>query len=131
MKFKRLIPELKVSNLEASKALYLDGLGFRIRYERPEDKFAFIELDGSQIMLYESLSGSWNTGGLVYPFGRGINLQMIVNDVDKLYERVKKKNLVLFQEMSREKYSEWLVEEFLVQDPDGYLLRFQQEVKSK
>lgn len=41
MKFNSLIPELSVSNIEKSKSFYI-SLGFRIMYERKEDKFCFL-----------------------------------------------------------------------------------------
>lgn len=43
---------MSVTNLNSSLNFY-KILGFKINYERPEDKFAFISLDGSQIMLQE------------------------------------------------------------------------------
>ena len=52
MKFNRLIPELSVSNIEISKRFYLQ-IGFHIVYERKEDKFAFLELEGNQLMIEE------------------------------------------------------------------------------
>ena len=52
MKFNKLIPELSVTDIEVSKEFYL-SLGFHIVYERIDDKFAFIELDGNQMMIEE------------------------------------------------------------------------------
>ena len=46
MKFNALIPELSVSDIEKSIYFYIDVLGFKIEYERPENKFVFISLDG-------------------------------------------------------------------------------------
>ena len=51
MKFNSLIPELSVSNIERSKDFYL-SLGFKIRYERKENKFCFIELEENQIISF-------------------------------------------------------------------------------
>lgn len=42
MKFNKLIPELSVSNINRSKDFYL-LLGFKVVYERVEDKFVFLE----------------------------------------------------------------------------------------
>ena len=47
--FNSLIPELSVSNIDISKKFYLD-LGFEIIYERPENKFCFLQLENNQIM---------------------------------------------------------------------------------
>ena len=126
MKFNKLIPELSVSNIENSKQFYLK-LGFKIIYERKEDKFVFIEFQGNQIML-EEINNNWNTGKLEYPFGRGINISMTVNNINEYYNDLKNKEVTFFEDIMVNKYrvDEEIYEdiEFLIQDPDGYLLRF-------
>ena len=84
MKFNKLIPELSVTNIDKSKEFYLN-LGFKIMYERKEDKFAFLELEGNQLMI-EEINDNWNIGKLEYPFGRGINISMTVSDIDNYYQ---------------------------------------------
>lgn len=54
MKFNTLIPELEVLNIKASKNFYIEVLGFKLEYERKEDKFVFLSKDGSQLMLEET-----------------------------------------------------------------------------
>lgn len=126
IKFNSLIPELSVSNIENSKKFYQE-LGFKIIYERPEDKFCFIQLEENQIMI-EEINGNWNVGELKYPYGNGINISMSIKDVEELYNSLKNKNIKFFIDL---KISEYKVndtvfrdKEFLIQDPDGYLLRF-------
>ena len=126
MKFNSLIPELSVVNIQRSREFYLN-IGFKIKYERQEDKFIFFELENNQIML-EEINDNWNVGKLEYPFGRGINISMSIKDIDSYYEMLQKKNIKFFQKL---KVSEYKVnddiyydKEFLIQDPDGYLLRF-------
>ena len=126
MKFNSLIPELSVSNIEISKKFYL-ALGFQIKYERKEDKFCFLELEENQIMI-EEINNNWNTGTLEYPFGRGINISMTVTDVSALYNYLQKQQIKIFRELKTDEYRvEDIIykdQEFLIQDPDGYLLRF-------
>lgn len=126
MKFNSLIPELSVSNIEISKKFYL-ALGFQIKYERKEDKFCFLELEENQIMI-EEINNNWNTGTLEYPFGRGINISMTVTDVSALYNNLQKQQIKIFRELKTDEYRvEDIIykdQEFLIQDPDGYLLRF-------
>ena len=50
----RLIPELDVSDLDRSLAFYVDVVGFRVLYDRPEERFAFLDLDGARLMLEEA-----------------------------------------------------------------------------
>ena len=127
MKFNALIPELSVSDIEKSIYFYIDVLGFKMEYERPENKFVFLSLDGCQLML-EQINGNWSVGQLEYPFGRGMNLEMTVSDVDSLYQRVLNHQVPVFRELTVHEYREndeiIIQKEFLVQDPDGYLLRF-------
>ena len=40
----RLTPELSVRDFATSLEFYTQGLGFTVRYERPEEGFAFFEL---------------------------------------------------------------------------------------
>ena len=133
MKFNALIPELSVKDIERSKWFYLEILGFQLEYERTNDKFVFLSLDGAQIM-FEKINGYWNTGLLKYPFGRGINFQIKADDIQPIVERLIQNEISLFREptVSEYKTNETVIKEieFLVQDPDGYLLRFSQEISS-
>jgi hypothetical protein len=47
----RLVPELKVNDLETSLRYWRDLVGFSIRYSRPKEGFAYLDLDGAQLML--------------------------------------------------------------------------------
>lgn len=126
IKFNSLIPELRVTNINKSIDFYLN-LGFKVIYERPEDKFAFLELEENQIMIEEDLE-EWKTASLEYPFGRGINISMTVKDIDTLYKQVNDKHIKLFEPLQVNEHrindEISLDKEFLIQDPDGYLLRF-------
>jgi len=133
MKFNGLIPELSVSNIDNSKKFYVDVLGFNLEYERVADKFAFLSYGDTQIMI-EEINGQWNTEELQYPFGRGINFQIDTDDVYKISNNLTENNINLFRDIMESRYvcgSEVVFEkEILVQDPDGYLLRFSQtEIK--
>ena len=126
MKFNSLIPELSVTDIEKSKKFYLN-LGFKIMYERKEDKFCFLYLEDNQIMI-EEINNNWNVGEMKYHFGNGINISMTVSDIDSFYENIISKKFVLFRKIKTSKYrvDDIIYEdkEFLLQDPDGYLLRF-------
>ena len=133
MKFNAIIPELTVKDIERSKWFYIEILGFQLEYERTNDKFAFLSFDGAQIMI-EEINGYWNTGLLEYPFGRGSNFQIKAHDIQPIVERLIQNEILLFREPTANEYisNEIVIKEleFLVQDPDGYLLRFSQEISS-
>ncbi len=133
MGYPKLVPELYCSDLSASLAFYVDLIGFKIMYDRPEDGFAYLDYDGAHLMLEETPEGStsdrsWWTAKPEKPYGRGINLQIEVSDVDVLYIAVNQVAHPLFRPMEDRWYrmdaAETGVRQFLVQDPDGYLLRF-------
>lgn len=135
MKFNCLIPELRVFDLEKSKKFYTEILGFKVEYLRSD--FAMVVLGECQIMLQQltlpSVKGSWNvTDDMKYPLGRGINFQIILPDIMPIYNSLKQNNVPIFIDMLVSHYKEnnivYNVKEFLVQDPDGYLLRFQQDI---
>lgn len=131
MGFNRLIPELTVRSIEKTKRFYVDLLNFRLEYERVEDKFAFVSFEGSQFMFEELHEDGWNIAEMVYPFGRGINFSMEVDDIDAIYEKLISCEYPLYRPLMVNKYEsndEYIEQkEFLVQDPDGYLLRFTKE----
>jgi catechol 2,3-dioxygenase-like lactoylglutathione lyase family enzyme len=49
-----LVPELSVSDLSASLSFYVGLLGFRIEYDRPEERFAALSFGAAHIMLEEA-----------------------------------------------------------------------------
>lgn len=131
VKLNALIPELSVSDINRSLDFYLNILSFKLVYQRKDDKFALISLNNSQIMI-EEINGNWETGILEYPFGRGVNFEIGVEDVDKLYENIKKQNYKIKIEIQENWYKANNIligqKEFLIMDPDGYLLRFAQSL---
>ena len=129
-----LVPEFLVSDLEESLAFWCGLIGFRVLYDRPEEKFAYLDLDGAQVMLEENAPGvrHWITGTLDKPFGRGINFQIEVDDMEGTLDRLRKAGWPLFMEPEEKWYrladKETGQRQFLVQDPDGYLLRLVHDI---
>ncbi|GAW65153.1 Bleomycin resistance protein [Ligilactobacillus acidipiscis] len=127
MNFNKTIPELSVFDINKSKNFYLNVLGAKIEYERQEDKFVFLSLEENQLMLEEIHDNGWNIGELTYPLGQGINISLEIKNVDSIYQRVKEHNITLYRDMKISHYTganEIIKQkEFLLQDPNGYLLR--------
>jgi lactoylglutathione lyase len=134
MPYAALVPELKVSNFEQSLAFYLDCAGFEILYARPEEDFAYLSLGRAELMI-ERDDGGWRTGPLERPYGRGINLQIEVPDVDAVYRRFTARDyqiMVPLEERWYRRDDAYLGQkQFLVQDPDGYLLRFGEDLGTR
>ncbi len=125
-----LIPELDVSDLDASLAVYTDVFGFTVRVLRPEERFAYLIRENVHLMLEEAAGPGrrLRTAPLEHPFGRGMNLQIRVSDVAALYETVQQSGLPVVVPLEERWYRENRVargnRQFVVADPDGYLLRF-------
>lgn len=131
----KIVPELYCTNITENLTFFVDVLGFEIKYERKAEEFAYLSRDGVDIML-EGLGGKsrkWIVAELEAPFGRGINLQIDVNGVSELYNSV----LVhhpddVFLPLETQNYEcvgETVSQmQFVVKSPDGYLLRFCEEL---
>ncbi len=133
MKWSKLVPELTVSNFAESIRFYTGILGFEVMFSRSDSaEFAYLEFEGSQLMLEEFHLDGWNVAGLEKPYGRGVNFQIECSDADELRGRLSGSAYPLYREIE----DVWRdtgdtitgSREFLVRDPDGYLLRFSQHL---
>lgn len=124
----RLVPELLVRDIGRSLAFYVDVCGFRVLWQRPGDGFAYLEREGAELMLEEPRGRVFLAGPLAPPYGRGMNLQIEVADIGALHGAVLAAGLALFLPLEDRWYRTGAAEsgnrQFVVQDPDGYLLRF-------
>ena len=130
-----LVPELTVAQLDESLRFY-EAAGFSVRFRREDPPFAYIELGDAQLMLEQEAQDRWEVGTLDRPLGRGVNFQVEVDDVETTCSSVQRAGYKLFAELEENWYpTEPGVREgqreFLVQDPDGYLLRFAQYLGSR
>jgi catechol 2,3-dioxygenase-like lactoylglutathione lyase family enzyme len=124
----KLVPELICSDLPRSLRFYTELAGFRVLYERPEERFAFLDRDGAQLMLEQPTGRAFVAGELAHPYGRGMNLQIEVSDVDALCARLAASGARIHLPLEEKWYRRGDVElgnrQLVVEDPDGYLLRF-------
>ncbi len=132
-----LTPELKVTDFKISLDFYTKLAGFEVLYDRPEEDFAMLGINGARIMI-EGLtdkSRAWKVGTIEKPFGRGMHFQIEVSNVQDVYQNFKDANWPIFFEMEEKWYrvndKELGNKQFLVQDPDGYLLRFFQDLGTR
>ncbi|MGB8814186.1 MAG: VOC family protein [Paracoccaceae bacterium] len=127
-----LMAEMMVSDFSTSLAFWTGPLGFDIAFTRPAQKLACLQrADGAQVMIYQR-DGDWETGPLATPFGRGAVIQVYVENVDEMATAFRAINHPFYVE-PREKWRDWGdrlggQREFLVQDPDGYLIMIAQRI---
>lgn len=136
-KMNALVPELIVSDLQQSLSFYCDVLGFKVEYERAEDKFAFLSFGRSQIMLEQDWHSEspWRVEPLEPPYGRGMNLSIECPDALALVAALQAAGWPLRQAPEERWYRSddrhVGQRNFLVLDPDGYLLRFAEDIGTK
>lgn len=124
----RLVPELLVSDIGRSLDFYLGICGWRVLWQRQAEGFAYLAREGAELMLEEPRGRTFLAGPLEHPYGRGMNLQTQVDDVDALYASVLAAGLVPLLALEETWYRTGAVlsgnRQFVVADPDGYLLRY-------
>ncbi|NYI40721.1 bleomycin resistance protein [Demequina lutea] len=126
-----LVPELLVTDTAKSIEFWCGLCGFRINYQRAHEGFAYISRGTAHVMLDQRGVGrDWITAPLERPFGRGINLQVTVPNLEPIIVSLREAGYPLFMAPETKWYrvsdvEEAGVQQFLVADPDGYLVRFQ------
>jgi catechol 2,3-dioxygenase-like lactoylglutathione lyase family enzyme len=130
LKENALVPELAVSDWRTSRAFYCDLIGFEVVYERLEEGFSFLTLGDAQLMIDQVGLGrtfELAEGPLDRPFGRGVNLQIRVPQVRSILDRLETAGVSLYLPLEEKWYRrddhEVGNRQFVVPDPDGYLLR--------
>ena len=129
-----LVPELSVTDFTAAVRFYTEGVGFAVLFTREDPDFAYLDLDGAQLMLEADHDEAWVTGDLAAPRGRGVNFQLEVPDVRAARDRLTALGFTAFRELQESWYETATGPEgqleYLVQDPDGYLIRLVEILES-
>lgn len=133
-----MVPELAVTDCRASLAFYCGVLRFSMRYGRPEEGFAYLVLGEAELMLDQiGIGRTFSEAGrpATPPYGWGINLQIRVPDIAPLVSALAGNGVSLFLPVEDRWYRTGSCEsgnrQFVVADPDGYLLRFYQDLGSR
>jgi catechol 2,3-dioxygenase-like lactoylglutathione lyase family enzyme len=130
-----LVAEMMVQDFAASLAWWTGMLGFVPLFQRPAQKLAMLQHpDGAQVMIYQR-DGDWETGPMEPPFGRGAVLQVFVAYVARAHAVVEAAGHPVYVAL-REKWRDWGdrlggQREFLVQDPDGYLVMMAEHIGTR
>jgi catechol 2,3-dioxygenase-like lactoylglutathione lyase family enzyme len=136
-----LVPELDVTDLDASLSFYAGVLGFRPLFERRAERFVYLALDAVELMVQEAAGPGrrFRTAPLEPPHGRGVNFQLRVDDVAAVHARAVDAGFAIVVPMEERWYRVDVAEpggrwqtpgpmeagnrQFVVADPDGYLWR--------
>jgi uncharacterized glyoxalase superfamily protein PhnB len=123
--FQSLTPNLLVSDMAASLALYRDVLGFQLKESVPDAPpfvFAWLERNGINLFLNDAKP-------VVEEFttlraGNTSTLYIIVDDVEALHAEISGRANVVMH-LKDQFYG---MREFAILDPDGYLVTFGQRM---
>jgi catechol 2,3-dioxygenase-like lactoylglutathione lyase family enzyme len=136
-----LVSELDVAALDTSLRFYADVLEFRILFERPPERFVYLERDGVELMIQEAAGPGrrFRTAPLEFPCGRGVSFQLRVDDVDAMHARAVEAGVDIVAPIEERWYrvdvaesgGRWQAKgptvagnrQFVLADPDGYLWR--------
>ncbi|MFC6964067.1 bleomycin resistance protein [Halocatena marina] len=136
MEWAPLTPELLVTDYQKSFSFYVETLDFTAEYTREDPLFAYLSVEGAQLMIEERTGSEWwVTSEINHPYGRGVNFQITVDAIDPYANRLKNDGYQLFKGIQEEWYQvdegESGNRQFLIQDPDGYLLRFMEHIGTR
>lgn len=110
-----VIPQLRMTNWERTRAFYEHGLGFHVdwehRFEPGFPVFAQITRDGLSLFLTEH-RGDCEAGGAVY---------IVVDDVDALHREFSARGLT---GLKKPQEMPWGRREMCLHDPDDNRIRF-------
>lgn len=130
-----LVPELSVSDWRRSLNFYRDLIGFSVLYDRPEEGFAYLALGDAEIMIDQiGIGRDFHHPDTppAYPYGRGVNLQIVVPALLPVLQRLGDADVPLHLPLEEKWYRRGDIEvgnrQFIVADPDGYLLRLVEDL---
>jgi len=122
--FKKLTPNLLVSNVERSLAFYVDTLGFARGMTVPDASpfvFASVTSEPVEIFLNDAKTAVKEYPAFANkPIGATGTLYIEVEGVDALHDLIKSKVKIVIP-IATQFYG---MREFAIEDPDGYVLTF-------
>src|SRR5437762_5953617 len=121
---KKLTPNLVVSNVERSIAFYRDVLGFTLTTTVPDASpfvFAILQSGGVEIFLNAPEPAIAEYPAFAKrPIGGTLTLYIAVHGIKGLFDTLKSR-VQIVGPLEKKFYG---VTEFVIQDPDGYLITF-------
>ncbi len=129
MKIKQIIPELLVEDLPKTLRFYNEILGFKSEIIFPSKNpiFAQVTRDGISIMLYARCDFQKEIPKLkTVKMGGSVLLYIKAEKIADFFKQIKK-NVTVIQQLHKTDYNRL---EFTIEDCNGYLIAFSEEVNS-
>lgn len=129
MKFTKLTPNLVVNDVARSVAFYRDNLGMQMGMSVPEQPpYVFASVIHGSIEVFfnskEAVAEDFPQM-LAHGIGAAMTLYLEVEEVDGLHRDLSAKGVKVVMEPKTQFYG---MREFMIADPDGWLLMFAQRV---
>jgi uncharacterized glyoxalase superfamily protein PhnB len=121
-------PELFVPDVQAAVDFYCGKLRFQTwRVEKAGERavFAVLWLERSVVLIADERMYAAMGGEPVEPRGRGIDIRIMVADVDAMHRRAQDGGLAVVHDIADREYG---LRDFIVQDPWGFRWRFAAEL---
>lgn len=121
-----MAPELFVADVAETVRFYVDCLGFKLLRADPDNdltsatEFAVIALGQAMLMIaHDSLYA--NAPESMDARGVAVDLRVMVDDVDAIYQRCRDNAITIVHEVDDRYYG---LRDFIIRDPNGFRLRF-------
>jgi len=120
---KQAVPFFAVSDMKASLAFYVEGLGFEMAGKWEPDgqiRWCHLQLGGAALMLQEHRTEGHDSWVPECKVGEGVAIAFFCEDAVALYRQFKERGVQASQ--PRVGNGQWVTE---MSDPDGYKLFFE------
>ena len=102
-------PEFFVRDVDASIEFYIDKLGFALVRADPEGdgrhSFAVLARGNAEFLfVHESAMGAARRAALTYPRAAGLDIRLMVNDVDSIYASVRERGVTIALPLKDQEY---------------------------
>jgi uncharacterized glyoxalase superfamily protein PhnB len=129
MRFTKLTPNLVVNDVASSVAFYRDKLGMEMGMSVPDHApYVFASVVHGPVEIFfnsrEAVAEDFPQI-LAHGIGGALSLYLEVDDVDGLHHDLSGKGVKVVMEPKTQFYG---MREFMIADPDGWLLMFAQKV---
>ncbi len=127
----KMVTELYVHDLAVSHRFWVDIIGFRIAYQRPGERFMYLERpDGAQVMLYQPVA---HPGAAPDPVSQPrCMMQLFVDTIDPITEALESHRWPVLRgpEDVWRRWGDRLggKREIRLSDPDGNLLLIAEDI---
>lgn len=118
MKLIKVIPKIFYSDINDGLELFINCLGFTVKYNEPEPAFYIIDRDGVTISLLEDDE---------YAKKDRPEIRIATDDIDTLHKELSGKEIKLFHpNLPKVKLQPWGLKEFALLDKSGVCVIVQQ-----